>query len=76
MQFEIQVLGQLDGGWSDWFQSLDVHTKTLEDGRTLTTLAGPIHDQAALRGILNKLWDLNLTLVTVTSSPAGEGNHD
>jgi hypothetical protein len=73
MDYEIRVLGQLDAGWSDWFQGLEVRTKTLDDGQTLTRLTGPIHDQAALRGIVNKLWDLNLTLVSVISNPAEEG---
>jgi hypothetical protein len=36
------------------------------DGRQVTTLTGTIVDQAALRGILVKLWDLNLTLISVT----------
>ena len=36
-----------------------------EDDLPLTVLAGPVADQAALRGILNRLWDLNLTLISV-----------
>ena len=33
---------------------------------SITTLTGPVADQAALRGILTKVWDLNLTLISVT----------
>jgi hypothetical protein len=36
------------------------------DGSPITTLAGPIADQATLRGVLNRIWDLNLTLLSVT----------
>ena len=38
----------------------------LPNGTTITPLTGPVLDQAGRRGILNKLWDLNLTLLTVT----------
>jgi len=40
-------------------------TSAEDDGQPITTLTGPVADQAALRGILNKLWDLNLTLLGV-----------
>ena len=61
--YQIKVEGQLDPAWSDWFSGLAV---TVEPGigDTLTTLTGPVADQAALRGILTKLWDLNLTLIS------------
>ena len=67
MVYEIIVMGALDSGWSDWFQDLEVSAKTHVDGVIMTTLIGPVNDQAALRGILNKLWDLNLTIVSVKS---------
>lgn len=73
MIYEITVMGALDSGWSDWFQDLEISTKTLDYGMTLTTLIGPVNDQSALRGILNKLWDLNLTLVSVKSEQPGKG---
>jgi len=37
-----------------------------EDGSPITVLTSPVVDQAALRGLLTKIWDLNLTLVSVT----------
>jgi hypothetical protein len=61
MTYQIQVWGKLDEGWSGWFTGL---TAAFEEG--ITTLAGPVADQAALRGILNRIWDLNLTLLSVT----------
>ena len=60
--YEIRVRGELDARWGDWFGDLTV-TVEREDP-PLTRLVGPV-DQAALRGILNRLWDLNLTLVSV-----------
>jgi hypothetical protein len=59
--FEIHVRGQLDESWSDWLGGLEV--TLLENGEMLLT--GHIGDQAALMGILNKLYGLNLTLLSV-----------
>jgi hypothetical protein len=63
-RYQIKALGALDGDWSDWFNGL-----TLTCQRTdppVVTLTGYIVDQAALRGILNRLWNLNLILISVT----------
>ena len=59
--YEIRVEGQLDEQWSDWFDGLSVREGT--DGETL--LKGEVADQAALRGILEKVWNLNLVLLSV-----------
>jgi len=56
----ITVEGELDRSWSGWFSGLTV---TYDDG--VSTLTGHVADQAALRGILSKIWDLNLTLISV-----------
>jgi hypothetical protein len=60
--YEIQVKGHLDESWSDWLEGLDV--KLMENGEMI--LHGCIKDQAALMGILNKLYGLNLTLISVS----------
>ena len=60
--FEIHVKGQLDESWSDWLEGLEV--KLLENGDMI--LFGHIGDQAALMGTLNKLYRLNLTLLSVS----------
>jgi hypothetical protein len=57
--YEIQLKGQLGAGWSDWFDGLEV--RALEDGGTL--LRGPLADQAALHGVLARVYALNLTLL-------------
>ena len=59
--FEIHVKGQLDSRWSEWLEGLEV--KLLENGEMI--LWGPIVDQAALMGVLNKLSHLNLALLSV-----------
>jgi hypothetical protein len=59
--FEIQVKGQLNSRWSEWLEGLEV--KLLENGEMI--LFGPIVDQAALMGVLNKLSRLNLTLLSL-----------
>jgi hypothetical protein len=59
--FEIHVRGQLDESWSDWLEGLEV--KLLDNGEMI--LSGYIGDQAALMGVLNKLYGLNLTLLSV-----------
>lgn len=59
--FEIRVRGYLNSRWSEWLEGLEV--KYLENGEMI--LFGPIIDQAALLGILNKLSYLNLALLSV-----------
>jgi hypothetical protein len=60
-QYEIKVADQLDGRWQEWFDGLTI-TSTA-DGHTL--LSGTIHDQAALHGVLKKISNLGLTLISV-----------
>ncbi len=60
--YEIHVRDQLDESWSDWLGGLGM--KLLDNGDMI--LSGYIADQAALMGILNKLYRLNLTLLSVS----------
>ena len=60
--YQICIEGELDDKWSDWFSGMTV--MVTGESEKLTTLTGAA-DQATLRGILNKLWDLNLVLVSV-----------
>lgn len=63
--YRIVVSGELSEHWFDWFDNFDLSLSRQPNGRLLTILDGPVADQAALRGILIALWDLNLTLLSV-----------
>ncbi len=60
--YEIRIAGELDEQWSDWFSGMCVVVEDRQ--RKVTVLSGRV-DQAALRGILNRIWDLNLVLLAV-----------
>jgi len=64
--YQIKVQGNLDDRWSDWFSGLTVAVEDEDENSPVTILTG-LTDQAALRGILNRIWDLNLTLLSVVS---------
>jgi hypothetical protein len=61
--YEIKIRGHLDERWSEWFAGLKL-TRLEED---VTLLSGMLPDQAVLHGLLERIRDLNLTLISVTS---------
>jgi hypothetical protein len=63
--YRITVQGLLDESWSSWLGGMSISVDRAKDGVPVTTLTGSIVDQPALRGIVNRLWDLNLKLVSV-----------
>ena len=66
--YEIRVAGELDGRWSAWFDGLEVTS----DEPGATTIAGPVVDQAALHGLLAKVRDLGLELLSVRPIDPGD----
>jgi hypothetical protein len=64
--YQIRVRGTIDPLWSGWFAALAITHDA--DGNTL--LAGPVADQAALYGLINRLRDLGVTLLAVARLPA------
>ena len=68
--YQIRIKGHLSSEWAGWFEGLTVTLE--EDGTTL--LVGPVADQAALHGLLKKVRDLGLPLISV--SPVEPGQAD
>jgi hypothetical protein len=65
--YQIRIKGHLGSQWTDWFEGLTITLE--EDGDTLLT--GPVVDQAALHGLLKKVRDLGMPLVSVSPVEAG-----
>ena len=61
---EIRVKGRIDAHWTEWFEGFEIAYPNQDE----TTLSGPIRDQTALYGMLTKLRDLGLDLVSVNPS--------
>lgn len=59
--YEIRVKGHLDQHWSAWFDAMTI--TNVENGDTI--ISGSLLDQAALHGLLIKVYNLNLTLISV-----------
>jgi hypothetical protein len=63
--YRIRVLGLLDESWSERLGGFRITTSSLKDQGPVTALVGQIRDQAELSGVLNTLYDLHMTLVSV-----------
>jgi hypothetical protein len=66
IKYQIIVKGGLSDDWIPWMNGRVISMYQLIEKPDETILIATIIDQAALRGILNKLWDLNLTLISAT----------
>ena len=64
MHYEIRIEGVLDERWRDWFEGLEI---TNDDDRQ-TVISGALPDQSALHGVLAKVRDLGMSLVSVSRS--------
>jgi hypothetical protein len=65
--FEIRLQGLLDDRWAEWFDGLRIIPQP--DGTTV--LSGPVADQAALQGLLRRIADLGMTLLSVNTLEPG-----
>ncbi len=63
--YQIEVPGHLDESWSDWAGGMTVTLESRADGPPTTTLTGTVADQAALQGLLRRLYSLGLPLISV-----------
>jgi hypothetical protein len=68
--YQIRIKGHLGRQWTDWFGGLTI---TLEDNDE-TLLTGPVVDQAALHGLLKKVRDLGMPLVSVNRGKPGQAD--
>ena len=64
-RYQVQVQGWIGERWANWFDGMAMTYQGTEDDSPITVLTGPVVDQAALRSLLTKIWDLNLTLISV-----------
>jgi hypothetical protein len=69
--FQIRIRGHLSQQWTDWFEGLTITLE--EDGNTL--VSGPVVDQSALHGILKKIRDLGMPLLSVNPVDAGQATN-
>ena len=67
-QYEIRLKGHLEARWAAWFDGLSLTNES--DGTTI--ICGPIADQAALHGLIQKTRDLGLPLISVTFAEPGD----
>lgn len=70
--FTLRIKGHLDQRWSEWFEGMTIEPG---DGGE-TRLTGPVIDQAALHGLLNKIRDLGLPLIAVTRDESEPGDRE
>jgi hypothetical protein len=63
--YRVIVEGKVDASWSDWLNGMELVSQKEADGMQVTTISGVVVDQVALRGLLNRLWDLNMVLNSV-----------
>ena len=70
MVYQIRLQGHLDCQWTDWFGGLSI---TLEDNGD-TLLTGSVVDQAALHGLLKKVRDLGIPLLSVIRVTSGQAD--
>jgi hypothetical protein len=65
MFYEIKVHGKVNTSWSDWFNGMQITHTVKEDGQIVTVLSGLVVDQTALHGLLGKIRDLGVKLISV-----------
>jgi len=60
-RYSIQIEGEIPRDWSDWFDGFEIVTNPGKTNQTI--MVGEVRDQAQLRSILERIWDLNLKII-------------
>jgi hypothetical protein len=60
--YQIRIEGKLNDKWALWLDGTNIK---IQESSNITTILITVPDQSALRGILNKLWDLNLVIISI-----------
>jgi hypothetical protein len=66
--YEIRIKGTLSLDWAEWFEGMEIR----QEGKGQTILKGRVEDQAALHGLLSRVRNLNLTLLSVNTTYPSE----
>jgi hypothetical protein len=74
--YEIRVQGWLGPDWSEWFDGMTITHQKEREGQPITILTGSVADQAALHGLLNKVYNLGLPLLAVYCLDTEKQNDD
>jgi len=74
--YRIEVEGSLDEKWSGRLGGMQIDTASRADRKPVTTLTGTVRDQAALMGVLNSLYQLHMTILSVNHESCSESSDD
>ena len=64
-KYQIKIQGRQTEGWADWMDDLEIVTERKSEEITVTTLTGMVKDQSGLHGLLNRIRDLSIPLISV-----------
>jgi hypothetical protein len=64
-RYQIKIQGRFTEGWSDWLDDLEIVTERTSEGTTITALNGIVKDQSGLHGLLSRIRDLSIPLISV-----------
>jgi hypothetical protein len=74
--YEICGKGHLDRRWASWFEELEITHAFIQDGTPVTKLIGPVRDQAALHGLLAKLRDIGIPILSINRIWSWKGHEE
>ena len=78
--YRIEISGNLDAHWISWFEPMEITNERDGNGLPVTILTGPVSDPSELRGLLARIWDLNMELISLKQidhgSQSGGTSHE